>query len=80
MFLLWCGWVIVQQPYLAKESFKPDTSSPIQEWEAATFGGIIHFFDTASECKQNAKQLVTRLSTCIPADWIKPHPWWQFWK
>ncbi len=80
LVVLWCGWVIVQQPQLfGKDGMKPDASKPIHEWDVATFGGVINFFDTAQECKQNSQKLAARLSTCIPGDWIKPRRWWQLW-
>jgi hypothetical protein len=82
VFALWCGWVIVQAPYIAKSGDKSDPSRPIYEWDLATFNHRIGIFDTVKECEEGAKRLITpRPSNCIPADWVKPHrPWWQFWK
>jgi hypothetical protein len=41
----------------------------------------IGFFDTLKECEETTKlQLVEKNKMCAPADWFKPHRWWQFWK
>ena len=77
---LWCGWVIVQAPYVGEVGLKSDASRPIHEWNMAIFGNRTAFFDTVNECEEKAKALIARPSTCAPVDWFRPHRWWQFWK
>jgi hypothetical protein len=79
---LWCGWAIVQAPYVDKTGFKFDANRPIYEWELAIFNYRLGVFDAVKECEERAKLLVAaRPTICVPVDWVKPHrPWWQFWK
>lgn len=81
-FTLWCGWIIVQAPYVGKTGVESDPGRPVYKWDLATFGGgQFAFFDTVKECEERAKQLTQRRSICVPVDWVvKPHPWWQLWK
>jgi hypothetical protein len=80
-FAFWCGWVIVQAPYVGKEG-KSDADRPIYQWDLAPVSNRPGFFyDTVKECEERAKMLIARPSICVPVDWVKPHrPWWQFWK
>jgi hypothetical protein len=55
LFALWCGWVIVQAPYVGvrKKLLESDATRPIYEWEVATVTNRPgFFFDTGSSQKQ----------------------------
>ena len=81
---LWCGWVIIQAPFVGKTGSKSDPTRPIKEWDVASFGdrNYIPAFDTAKECQEVIKNMTLseRPNRCVPIDWFRPHPWWQFWK
>lgn len=69
--VVWCGWAIVQAPYIGKEG-KSDADRPIYQWDLATVSNRPGFFyDTVKECEELAKTLVARPSICVPVDWVK---------
>lgn len=47
VFLLWCGWVLIEAPIVEdRTGINFDASRPVVEWEVATFGGRMRFFDS----------------------------------
>jgi hypothetical protein len=79
---IWCGWLMIQAPYVGKEGFDSDPSQPLKKWDLVSFGhDSIPAFDTAKECEEAKKRMIKpRPTRCVPIDWFKPHAWWQFWK
>src|ERR1044072_6273498 len=69
---IWCGWVIVQAPYVGKDGFKSDPSQPVINWDLVSLGeSSIPALHTAKECEQAKTPMIKmRPTRCVPIDWF----------